>query len=132
MRSTTKYVLKVWFTSAIIGSTLFYWSTYFFNHDVITHGGQAGDRLAIYLLTLMFSLVLSIPALILLGLSIYALLETRLAFKTIRLLLSLIAVLLCALTFGLFAEFSYGSKDLILIPCYALPLVAGVFSYQLK
>lgn len=87
--------------------------------------------MAMYLITLVFSLVLSIPALILLGLSTYALLETRLAFKTIRVLLSFVCVLLCTLTFGVFSEFNFGVKDLLIIGCYSVPLVAGVFLYKL-
>lgn len=90
------------------------------------------DRILMYLITLVFSLVLSIPALILLGLSTYALLETRLAFKTIRVLLSLVCVLLCTLTFGVFSDFNFGVKDLIIVGCYSAPLVAGIFLYKLR
>lgn len=132
MKPVAKYVLNIWLTSVIVGSTLFYWGSYFINYDVISHGGKAEDRMAMYLITLVFSLVLSIPALILLGLSTYALLETRLAFKTIRVLLSFVCVLLCSLTFGVFSEFSFNGKDLLIILCYSSPLVAGVFLYKLR
>jgi len=132
MKQEAKYVFNIWLTSAIVGSTLFYWGTYLFSPDVITHGGQAGDRLAMYLLTLVFSLVLSIPALILLGLSTYVLLETQLAFKTIKVVLSLVCILLCTLTFGVFSAFSFSGKDVIIIIFYTLPLVVGVFLYKLR
>ncbi|RZK43067.1 MAG: hypothetical protein EOO90_05275 [Pedobacter sp.] len=132
MKQEAKYVLGIWLTSVIVGSTLFYWGSYFINYDVITHGGKAGDRIAMYLMTLVFSLVLSIPALILLGLSTYVVLETRLAFKIIRWLLSFVCVVLCTLTFGMLSEFNFGVKDLTIIGCYSVPLVAGAFLYKLR
>jgi hypothetical protein len=131
MKQEAKYVFNIWLTSAIVGSTLFYWGTYFISYDVITHGGKAGDRIGMYVITLVFSLVLSIPALILLGLSTYALLETRLAYRTIRVLLSFVCILLCSLTFGVFSEFSFKGKDLLIILCYSLPLVVAVFLYKI-
>lgn len=132
MQPAAKYVINIWLTAAIVGATLFYWGTYLINYNVVGHGGQTGDRIAMYLLTLLFSLVLSIPALMLLGLLTHALLKTRLALKTIKLWLALICVLLCILTFGVFSAFSFNLKDVQIICCYLVPLVAGVFLYKLR
>lgn len=125
------YPINIWLLSAFIGSTLFYWGTGIFDPGPI-HGDSFKDGLAFYLLTFIVSLLFSIPALLLLWLSVYLLSKTRMSLQFMRGILSFISVVLCTLSFAMLPQFSFNIKDLIAVVCYSVPLVAGVYYFKLR
>lgn len=131
MEYRVSYPFKIWATAAVLGSTLFYWGTYFYDFDVITHGSKISDLIAMYLTTIVVAFIFSIPTVLLLWAYIHLLTKTTLAYKTIKLLIAIACAFLCTITFLVFSK-SLDKSTLLIILCYSIPLIAGVFIYKLN
>jgi len=134
MKYRVNYIVNIWLTSAILGVVLFGSVQYFSFIDVPSQPIDIASSIYFFGLVFLLSSFLAAPvALCLLGYLSF-LIRKSLAYKTIKQLLAIASLALCTLTLALLSSFFRESSLLLLliISCYAIPLVASVFFYKLR
>jgi len=130
MKYRASYPIKIWIISAVVGSMLLYWGSYIFAFDVISHGGTVSDRLFMWMTITAFSLIASVPAMLLFWLAVHQLTRTKLKLETIKVWLGFIGVMLAYISLIALVGFDTLLKGGV--HCYTLPLVLGAYYFKLS
>lgn len=138
MKYKFTFPLYICLATAVIGTTLLFWSTYFLNETpTLVNVGIRGSSLGIdlinpfhmYLVSLLVGISLLIPTWLALWLIVYLFSKTNLTEFTIRVLFGSVGTLLLYLTVYL-----CGGKDVLLsgmVFCYTFPLALGAYYFKL-
>ena len=129
MEYNITYPFKIWLTGAIIGSTVLYSSLLLF-HSASNQGDRIGDSIVFYMVVLLISLFGSLPAFLILWLSTHLLCKTRFSSQLIRLLLSILCIVLCTLSFAILPQFDINLGDFSLVLFYSIPLIASIYYFK--
>lgn len=134
MKYRLNYIVNIWLTSAILGVVLYGAYLHFSFTSVPSQPTDITSSVYLFGLIILLSSFLTAPvALCLLGYLSF-LIRKSLAYKTIKKLLAIASFALCTLTLGILSVFFRESSLLLLliISCYALPLIASIFFYKLR
>lgn len=123
------YVIRVWLTSSIVGTTLFFLVALLnMSHTSVFNLAEA---VPFHLFVLVIATIVSVPAAVLLWLVVQLLSQTSLSMKTSKFIISVACIILCLLTFSFFGV-GYNKREWIIMSCYYAPLLIGVFLYKLR
>jgi hypothetical protein len=129
MRYNFNYITKVWLTSSIVGSALFF--TVSLINRTHTAIFNLAEAVPFFFLAFIIATFTSIPAVALLWLVVHLLSKTSLNVITTKLLIALTCIAACLFTFS-FMGVGFSKREWIIISCYSIPLIVGVFVYRLK
>jgi len=131
MRSTLVFALKVWLTTIVLGSV--------FVITFLILSAPSGDNewsfMPTFLLfTMLYSMMLSLPTLVVYYAASYGLAATELSIVWIKTILICLGILGCALTLPLLIHNKslINPSSLIFILCYGLPLICSTMFYRLR
>ncbi|WP_316808088.1 hypothetical protein [Pedobacter agri] len=133
MAASLYYTIKVWLTSIIIG-TFALWSTMI----IFSPAKDApwGELPLFLLLTLVIAALISFPASMVFFVATYLLKSKDITPLLSMIVISLIAVTACFITFALIARSDHNSVyergNFTLILCYSLPIPLCVWLYRLE
>lgn len=123
------YMIRIWLTSSIVGTTLFFLVALLNrSHTAVINLVESAP---FYLFTLFISTFVSIPAAALLWLVLHLLSQTSLRMITSKFIIAVACIIICLLTFSFFGV-GYNKREWIIRSCYCVPLLAGVFLYKLR
>ena len=123
------YVIRVWLTSSIVGTTLFFLVALLNrSHTAVFNLAEA---VPFHLFVLVIATIVSVPAVVLLWLVIHLLSQTSISMISSKLIIAVACIILCLLTFSFFGV-GYNKREWIIMSCYCVPLLVGVFLYKLR
>lgn len=132
MPAALSYTIKVWLTSIVLG-TLALWSTM-----IIFSPAKDAPWVELplfLLLTFVIATLVSFPASIIFFLTTYFLKSRSVSLPSLKIVVSLIAVVACFITFSLIARSDHNSVfdrgNFTLLLCYSLPIPICVWLYKM-
>lgn len=127
MRFRLLYLLFIWLTTAIVGSWIYILSSLIVNPSAVIFESKVFET---FLFVFMMTLLFSIPSVILFGVACYFLCRTLVSTPAIKVVLAVLATVLCYLSYILMGATS--AALVMTVPCFIIPLVGSIFYFKLR
>lgn len=134
MKYRLNYIVNIWLTSAVLGVVFFGAFHYLSFLDVPSQPSNIQFGIYVFGLTILLSSFFTAPVALCLLAYLNFLVRKSLTCRTIKQLLAIASFGLCTLVLAVFSFFFREPSLLLLliISCYALPLIGSVFFYKLR
>ncbi|TCC87081.1 hypothetical protein EZ428_23070 [Pedobacter frigiditerrae] len=129
MEYKISYPVYIWLTSAWLGALLFFIGLYVINS--YDKSFNLGDTIVFYFLTVIIGAFVSVPALVILLLSLHLLSGKFSSYFKLKIAIAIIATITCIGVFLCFGVYFTDSSWPIML-AYIIPLVASVFFYEVN
>lgn len=129
MEYKISYPVYIWLTTALLGALLFFISIYVANYSDNTF--NLGEIVVVSTLTVAIGMFASVPAFLLLLLSLHFLSRISSSYLKLKIALAIIAIVICIGVFFCFGVYFTGSTWPIML-AYIIPLVASVFFFEVN
>ena len=129
MEYRISYPVYVWLTTALLGALLYFISIYVTNYSGNTF--NLSEIVVVYILTVAIGTFASVPAFVLLLLSLHFLSRKFSSYFKLKIALAIVATIICIgvfLCFGL--NFQEGAWPIML--AYIIPLITSIFFYEVN